>query len=93
MSVALFNYIESVLWFAIAVVILLHAIKWGRSNPYFTLQILSFIGFACFGISDVIEASTGAWWRPFSLFVFKSACVLLLLYCFYRYIKIKNHIS
>jgi len=93
MDVGLFNYIESSLWFVIALAILAYSVKQGRSNRYFTIQIISFFGFVCLGISDIWEASTGAWWRPFSLFVFKAFCLLLLLYCFYRYIKIKNSAS
>jgi hypothetical protein len=29
-----------------------------------------------FGISDLIESETGAWWEPWWLFVMKSLCVL-----------------
>ena len=32
--------------------------------------------FAVFGLSDVIEAETGAWWHPWWLFVMKALCVL-----------------
>lgn len=34
---------------------------------------------AVFGVSDLIEAQTGAWWEPWSLLVMKAACVLVFL--------------
>lgn len=37
------------------------------------------IAFAVFGGSDWVEAYTGAWWRPWWLFVWKAVCVVLLL--------------
>lgn len=90
MNISDFNYIESILWFSIALVILFHAIKWGRLNSYFSIQIISVIGFFCFGVSDIIEASTGAWWRPLWLLALKALCVLVLLYSFIQYLKIKR---
>ena len=36
--------------------------------------------FALFGASDVIEAYTGAWWKPWWLFVWKAACVLAMVW-------------
>jgi hypothetical protein len=32
--------------------------------------------FVVFGVSDVIEAQTGAWWHPWWLFAMKALCVL-----------------
>jgi hypothetical protein len=50
---------------------------------------LFFIAFtlAVFGGSDLVEARTGAWWRPWWLFVWKAACVLVLLLGFIRYYR------
>jgi len=76
MNISNFNYIESILWFSIALAILFHLVKWGKSNCYFTVQVVSIIGFFCFGVSDIIEASTGAWWRPLWLLGLKCSCVL-----------------
>jgi hypothetical protein len=35
--------------------------------------------------SDLVEARTGAWWKPWWLFVWKAACVLLMLGGAWRY--------
>jgi hypothetical protein len=32
-----------------------------------------------FGVSDLVEAQTGAWWEPWWLFVMKAACVLVFV--------------
>ncbi len=34
-----------------------------------------------FGVSDVIEFFTGAWWKPPALIVFKAVCVTGIVFC------------
>jgi hypothetical protein len=34
-----------------------------------------------FGLSDLVESQTGAWWTPWWLFAWKALCVLGLLAC------------
>lgn len=43
-----------------------------------------------FGFSDIVEASTGAWWRPWWLFVWKALCVLILLMLLISYFRWKR---
>jgi hypothetical protein len=62
------NLAEAVLWCGVAVIVLL---KW-RHWPAALLLI-------AFGLSDVVETQTGAWWRPWWLLAWKTACVLGLL--------------
>ncbi|MFZ2727117.1 MAG: hypothetical protein WAX77_12750 [Methylococcaceae bacterium] len=86
--VAIFNYFESGLWFIIALVLFLK-----RNNPNAELKKLTItlsISFIVFSISDVIEASTGAWWRPLWLLGLKALCILSFSYCWICYNKIKN---
>lgn len=70
-----FNAFESVLWFTIGVVLLFLS----KRQPAWRgrLQISAF-GFIAFGFTDLVEMQTGAWWKPWWLFVWKAACVLLL---------------
>lgn len=70
---ALFNQAEAVLWLVIALVL---ALRPRLSGPWRWLLPLAF---AVFGVSDVIEAQTGAWWEPWWLFVMKAACVHVFL--------------
>ena len=41
-----------------------------------------------FGISDFIEVTTGAWYRPWWLFVMKAICVVGLFGAIYVYVKV-----
>lgn len=71
-----FNAFEAVLWFAIGGVLLFAAT---RKAEWRGRLLLSAIGFIAFGFTDVVETQTGAWWRPWWLFVWKAACVILLV--------------
>ncbi len=35
--------------------------------------------FVLFGLSDVVELQTGAWWRPWWLLVWKATCIAVLV--------------
>jgi hypothetical protein len=73
---AIFNEIEAGLWFVIALSL---AIWLRMQRPWRWLLPLSF---AVFGVSDLIEVQTGAWWEPWWLLVMKAACVLVFLLAF-----------
>lgn len=70
---AVFNYLEAGLWFVIAFALVV------RSRMTMPWRWLLPLAFAAFGISDLIEVRTGAWWEPWWLFVLKAACVLVFL--------------
>ena len=80
---SIFNYCEAVLWFSIALIIFLRR---KNANVKLTkLAMLLSISFFFFGISDLIEANTGAWWRPWWLLVLKALCILSFVTCWYKY--------
>ena len=70
---AVFNYGEAGLWFIIALVL---AVRLRMKGSW---RWLLPVAFACFGVSDLIEVQTGAWWEPWWLFILKAACVLVFL--------------
>ena len=80
------NLIEAALWFVLGAGLLIYA--WLR-EPHLrpTLRILA-ITILCFGGSDLVEARTGAWWKPWWLFVWKAACVLVMTACIVRYYRL-----
>ncbi len=87
-AVETFNLGEAALWFACAVAV---AVASRRSVPVLRRNAwLVAVAFLAFGVSDLIEVRTGAWWRPWWLFVLKSACVLILLTCLWRYQRAKK---
>ncbi len=69
-----FNIFEAGLWSTFG---LLTAVFGGRVRGMTPrLRILLSISFLAFGISDLIELSTGAWWRPPGLLAYKGVCLL-----------------
>ncbi len=90
MSLALFNYLESVLWFLISVSLFTAAIRVGRKGAGFRVLLVAGVAFLAFGVSDIIEAHTGAWWRPLWLLALKAVCVVVLAGCFVRYRQIRR---
>ncbi len=85
MSLATFNYIESGLWFVFALIMQFHVYRVGTEHKLFKVTCMASLAFLLFGISDVIEAQTGAWWHPFGLLLLKVGCVLTLAGCYVWY--------
>jgi hypothetical protein len=77
------NRLEAGLWcaigagFAIAAFIKPKAVR--------TDCLIAAVTFVAFGMSDVVETHTGAWWRPWWLLVWKAVCVLGFLVLLVRY--------
>ncbi len=90
MNIAEFNYIESVLWLLISIALCMAAVKNGRRHPDFKVTIVGCIGFLVFSISDVIEAKTGAWWKPLWLLLMKLACIATFVGCYFKYKKVRK---
>jgi hypothetical protein len=68
------NYIEAVLWCVIALGFGVQAIR--KSGAIRTRCAQAAILFLLFGLSDVVEVQTGAWWRPWWLLLWKGGCVI-----------------
>ena len=81
------NYIEAGLWIVIGVCFAIRAIA---KAAFRNDCVIAAITFVVFGFSDIVEASTGAWWRPWWLFVWKAVCVAIFLYLFISYYRWKR---
>jgi len=82
------NLLEAGLWVLVAIVLLVRMrLSDRRFRRAFGLLAATFL---VFGISDVIEARTGAWWRPFWLLLLKGACLLFIVLGFRQYFRIKK---
>lgn len=77
------NLGEACLWIVIGIGFLFGA--WLRPEYRRRCALLAIV-FVVFGISDVVETTTGAWWRPWWLLVWKGVCVLIFLYAFVAYV-------
>ena len=54
------------------------------------LFLMLALAFFAFGISDLIEAETGAWWRPFWLLVLKGGCIGVFAYVTWQFRRIRK---
>lgn len=77
------NLIEAGVWFVLALVLFFYAFRRERGlrSTFWFLAVV----IVAFGFSDLVEARTGAWWKPWWLFVWKASCVLLMLAGAWRY--------
>jgi hypothetical protein len=82
------NFIEAGVWLIAAVTVIWQAGR-DRIELRRTLWVLG-VTLAVFGLSDVIEARTGAWWRPWWLFIWKAACVVPIAGAFVNYFRIRR---
>ena len=82
------NLAESVLWFIFAIVFCVMALRSDSRRRRLSLTLA--FAFLAFGVSDLIEAQTGAWWRPPWLFILKAGCVGVFAYGVREYRRIRN---
>jgi hypothetical protein len=85
---SLFNYFEAGLWFTIAFTVFMR-----RKNLEPKLKKLAAIvsiSFALFSVSDIVEASTGAWWKPLWLLGLKGLCLVSFVGCWIKYSQLKS---
>ena len=82
------NQFEAGLWLLIAATIAIVAVQ--RPGVRFDC-IVAAVAFALFGVSDIVETTTGAWWRPWWLLVWKAACVATFLWLLKRHIARRRY--
>lgn len=82
------NLIEAGLWFVISTMLMIKTL-WAAGR---LRRVLFTLGgaFLTFGISDLIESRTGAWWRPWPLLVMKVACVITFIWGFREWHRIEK---
>ena len=68
-----FNVFEALFWITMGGGFLVAA---RRGVPRTALPGLFLVAFGC---SDIVELQTGAWWRPWWLFVWKTTCAVALI--------------
>jgi len=82
------NLIEAGVWFLLAIILFVHTLR-SEKRLWPTLFVLV-VTLAIFGASDLVESRTGAWWKPWWLFVWKAACVIVLLFGFLHYYRVQK---
>ncbi len=71
------NYVEAAVWMLVGALFGAFAII--RHGLIRRRCALACAVFLLFGLSDVVEVRTGAWWRPWWLFCWKALCVLAMI--------------
>ena len=61
-----------------------------KTDPSSVLGLVGCLISILFGISDLVEAQTGAWWRPWWLFLWKAVCLTALGVCIMAYRRIRS---
>ncbi len=69
----LLNRLEACLWIGMAVAI---SLSLSVRHRWTAFRLIGVVTLLVFGASDLVEATTGAWWRPWWLFAWKTTCVL-----------------
>jgi hypothetical protein len=77
------NLVEAGFWMAFGVVVTLGL--WRQARRLTSFGWTSGAICILFGLSDLVEAQTGAWWRPWWLFCWKAACLTAMGICFFKY--------
>ena len=78
------NLAEAILWISIAGLFLVRLRLLQQNRD---LAIACSIAFALFGVSDLIEVSTRAWYQPLPLFILKAVCVITFITVYITYRK------
>ena len=91
-ALAIFNCVEAVFWMTIGSVVLWRD-RGSRPKIAMGLRLATIAGlwFILFGISDIFEVYTGAWYRPVSLLIFKATCIAALIACGVTYRLTRRH--
>lgn len=48
------------------------------------------LAFLAFGISDLVEEGTGAWWRPLWLLLLKSGCIAVFGHGLWEHLRLRR---
>ena len=79
------NYVEAGLWAALGIACAARSFR-SRAVVRMDLAVLA-VTLIVFGLSDVIEVQTGAWWRPPWLLAMKAACLAVMLVLAIRFVR------
>ena len=79
------NYIEAGFWICIGISFALAAFRQtGIARRQCRIAAVIFV---LFGVSDLVESTTGAWYRPWWLLVWKGFCLLVFAWLLIEYLR------
>ena len=75
MFIEVFNFVEAVFWMGLGVWVAVYYVR--RNTGSKVVKVLA-TTLVLFGVSDIVEVYSGAWWRPWWLLAWKVCCLLLI---------------
>jgi hypothetical protein len=81
------NFGEAALWAAMGVGLLMYGI---RNVAVRRMCVVAGVTLILFGASDVVEASTGAWYSHWWLLTWKVGCVVVLVGVLVKYVRYRR---
>jgi hypothetical protein len=82
------NYIEAAFWTTVAIGFALAASR--RAGLARRECLIAAVTFLLFGLSDVVEAHTGAWYDPWWLLLWKALCLLSIARSLIVYVRARR---
>jgi hypothetical protein len=84
----IFNLVEALFWAGVAVGVLVFSKRLPDKRR--RIAYVAATVFLLFGLSDLVEIYTGAWWKPLWLLSWKGSCIVGLLACLIWYSRAKR---
>jgi hypothetical protein len=81
------NYAEACLWAVIAIGFAAHAAARPARRR---TSLLAAVAFLAFGLSDIVEARSGAWWRPWWLLAWKGVSLVVFAWLLRAYVRARR---
>jgi len=82
-----FNLWEAVFWFLVGTAVLLRPAAIGLTRKERCLVVVALFAF---GISDLVEMKTGAWWKPWWFLAWKASCALTFVALSVNHLKARK---
>ena len=79
------NHLEAAFWVIVALGFFVGAFR--QEGQVRRRCWIAAITFLLFGVSDVVEAETGAWYRPAWLLLWKGACLGVMAWLLVGYVR------
>ncbi len=76
------NLIEAGFWIVFGVVATLGL--WRQAGRLTPFSLIAGLVVIMFGLSDLVESRTGAWWRPLWLLLWKAVCLTGMVVCYLK---------
>ena len=86
-----FDAFEAALWAVVGAIVLMRSRM--ASSGDRRIGTAAGLAFFAFAGTDLVEVRTGAWYRPWWLFVYNALCVTTLAACYVAYLRHRSSLK